>query len=292
MSPALPSNSRTPRRWGIASSGAGRRPHPALLIALILIFLAPYIFRIPWRFAWASALLLVCALAALRGGGLELLGLRAPPLQIAAALVPGVAVWWCASLVLVRLSARHNFSFVPFDSIELLIGKPLFQSLNEEMILRALLLGLLLAWRPAARHWMGGQRAWVLMTATVAALIFSGLHWIFYNWLSDVGLRPGTLLSLFFVGFALNAFYLRSGHIYFGIAIHAGWNLVRFGGRFYSGDSLEYIRYAHTFNLLEGDPAVIAASCGMALLGVVLLWRAPLPTDAPPAAISDETRRS
>ncbi|MEQ9367018.1 MAG: CPBP family intramembrane glutamic endopeptidase [Leptospirales bacterium] len=291
LAPQSKSQDLPPLRADFAGDRRGRAL--AVLAALLLIFIAPYAFRIPWRFAWASLLLILCAAACYRGGALRLLGLRVGPAQAGAALGLGLIVWWGATLTVADLAERRTIRFVPFDSIELLFGKPFFQSFNEEMILRALLLGLFAAYRPALLH-ARGPRSWIL--PGLAALIFSALHWFYYNWLSDVGLRPGTLLSLFLVAFALNSFYLRAGHIFFGVAIHAGWNLVRFGGRFYTGDpqtgGLEYLRYAHTFDLLEGDPGVLGAAGVLAGVGAVLLWRAPRAVESPPIPPDEPPGRS
>ncbi len=248
----------------------------AALAVLLAGFLLPYAVRVPWRFAWATGLLLVCAIVFYRQDAQRLLGLRAPLWQIAASLMLGAGVWWAASALILDFAGDHGLDFIPFDSIELLFAKPLFQAFNEELILRALLLGVIALGLVRIRR--GGLRRgddWLISVG--AALLFSGLHWIYYNWLSEIGLRMPTLLSLFCVGFALNAFYLRTGHIFFGAAIHAGWNLVRFGGRFYMENPAtgqrEYVVYARTFNLLEGDPRVLAATATLALVGALLLWR-------------------
>lgn len=253
---------------------AGHRGRPLLLLVLlILIFVSPYAFRIPWRFAWASLLLILSAAAFYRLQGRPLLGLQASPMQMAAALAVALAVWWAAGIAVGGLSKQAGLILVPFDSTELFFGKPFFQSLNEEIILRAILLTLLATLWPATMR-ASGLRAWLL--PGLAALIFAGLHWVYYNLISSIELHFPTLLTLFFVGFALNGYFLRSGHILFGVAIHAGWNLVRFGGQFFSSDPTtgvrEYIKYAHTFNIFEGSPHLLVASAALALLAAWLLW--------------------
>ena len=269
--------------------GAWRR-QAALIVLLLLIFLAPSAFRIPCRFALARAVLIGLGLVFEGRDGWQRLGLRARLRDVLAAGLLGLGVWRLATLAVADLARQSGLVFVPFDSIELAFGKPLFQSLNEEILLRAVLLGLLATCFVKAATGSGSMLAitrltnsqrWIITVA--AAAVFSILHLVYYNLISQINPGPVALLTLFFVGFALNGFFVRTGHILFGVAIHAGWNLARFGGRFYSTDpasgALTYVNYAQTFDFLEGSIQVLLAAGLLAVVsGWVLFAARPKPT--------------
>ena len=104
------------------------------------------------------------------------------------------------------------------------------QTLNEEMVLGALLLGTM---RRALRG-----RSW-LAIAILAAAVFSAMHFAFYacrvvgDW-NHGHLSALTLASLFLVGVIRNTLILRTGHIAYAWALHLGWNAIFFGGGFYN----------------------------------------------------------
>jgi hypothetical protein len=66
-----------------------------------------------------------------------------------------------------------------------------------------------------------------------------------------VNLTPLTLFNLFLFTLVCNQFFFRYGHIFFGVALHAGWNLTRFAGAYLNGK--EYFSEGSTFNAIEGS---------------------------------------
>lgn len=135
------------------------------------------------------------------------------------------------------------------------------QPLNEEIVLRALLLGFF------ARFF--SHRAYL---AVIAALIFAGLHLLLYYFgLMGVRLDLLALLTLFFFALAANALYLTFSHIGFGLVIHIAWNWWRFSGDIVKDGII--LNEAQTFNALEGSVPVfifVALSSLACVWGVVV----------------------
>ncbi|HWI59895.1 MAG TPA: hypothetical protein VNZ22_21880, partial [Bacillota bacterium] len=70
---------------------------------------------------------------------------------------------------------------------------------------------------------------------------------------------------LVLVGFALNELFLATGSIVGPWAIHFGWNLTRFGNDWIGQSSPGVIPQGADFNLIEGNPWVIAVAVALAL---------------------------
>lgn len=119
--------------------------------------------------------------------------------------------------------------------------RPVFQVLNEELVLRGLLLTVL-----AVRT----RRHPALASAAVAA-VFSGLHQALYPLKDGSWLGFGALLNLFLFGVWANAAFLRSRHIGWGLAVHLGWNLNRFTGDFVRAGQI--VPEGQLFDPLEGS---------------------------------------
>lgn len=119
------------------------------------------------------------------------------------------------------------------------------QPLNEEIVLRALLLGFF------ARFFK--HRAYL---ALLAALVFSLLHFLLYYYGAlATKLELSTLFTLFFFGLAANALYLTFHHIGFGFVIHFAWNWWRFRGPIVKNDIP--LNEAQGFNILEGSTPIL-----------------------------------
>jgi membrane protease YdiL (CAAX protease family) len=94
-----------------------------------------------------------------------------------------------------------------------------FQTLNEEMVLRALLLTTLTQI----------LKVRFLLSIAVAG-VFTLLHFVLYRFgPPQTALSVQALTALLLVGFAFNEFFLVTGSIAVPWAIHLGWNLTRFG---------------------------------------------------------------
>lgn len=136
------------------------------------------------------------------------------------------------------------------------------QVLNDEMILRAACLTLLLRVLPC-------PKAVVITTA----VLFSVGHHIVYR-VNGVLIGWPAMVSLFSFGAILNLLFVRFGHIGYGVALHYAWNCYRFNSVFLlDGHALGE---GASFNYVEGNPWVVAGS--LAFLAVC--FRALSPPDA------------
>jgi membrane protease YdiL (CAAX protease family) len=137
---------------------------------------------------------------------------------------------------------------------------PIFQAFNEEMILRAWLLGTLLHRFKSAQF-----------VSVASALFFSLLHGFLYRYSMEgvVVLHPLTLLNLTLFGIICNSLYFSYNHIGFGAALHIGWNLTRFSGPILNHG--HQLLEGETFNLIEGSWLISALL--VSLLSCLVLRR-------------------
>ena len=151
--------------------------------------------------------------------------------------------------------------------IEQQLGLP-FQSLNEEIVFRALLIGLLL-------QYVGSR---VLISVGVAC-IFSVPHFLLYRFSNPLhlALSPIALLTLFLAGAAMNNLYLAFRHIGFSWALHAGWNIVWLPAAVYDATTNERLYEPQVFDRVLGSPIMAAVAGGTAFLSFALLVWFPHP---------------
>lgn len=142
----------------------------------------------------------------------------------------------------------------------------LFYTLNEEMILGAMLLG----WfryrfrklHPAA-------------VSVLVAILFACLHYVFYRWIfMDRGILNWLALSsLAMVGILRNNLILTTGHVGFSWALHASWMALMFGTHHYHSVSLEKLMEYERFNLYLGSPLTFAIIATLAIISFGFFWK-------------------
>ena len=223
-----------------------------LLIGLSFIFLTYN----HWLLApLGSLLIILLSFAAWPGTNLERLGLRIPLRHGLAALilVPLIAAFAC--LVIGYATRVQGVILIPLwqkpQALELVVHT-IGQTLNEEMILGALLLTSL-----TARY----QRAPLLLVSAVVAALFAALHYIFYAWRPESWINYGvlsiiTLLTIFAVGLLRNNLILAAGNIAFAWAAHLGWNLVFMDSSYVSTTQARLAEPA-VFNTVLGNVLVL-----------------------------------
>ena len=242
--------------------GTNIRQHAWIFYPLtFLIFMLPYGWPISlatlgvllgaWRFVLATLAIMACAALFFKKDWNMVLGLPKSLRQVIACMLSGVAAflvfYFFIDFVLnhggyqrLPFMERNNVFFGSYPLLSRTLWR-LCQPLNEEIVLRALLLGFF------ARFFT--HRAYL---AIMAALIFSLLHFLmYYGGPQAVRLDILTLLTLFFFGLAANALYLTFDHIGFGYVIHVAWNWWRF-----SEDIVKdgvTLNEPQTFNILEGS---------------------------------------
>lgn len=189
---------------------------------------------------------------------LDLLGLRSSFRQLAQAFV--LMLLFCAiSFLVISWSLSANGHALIFAEIFDYFVVP-FQTLNEEMIFRSLLLSILLK--------LGLSKN---KTVILPALIFSLFHWVFYSYImlpeNRGPINLEALITLFMFGVAANSLFLKFRNIYFSWALHCGWNMHRFGSKIAPIGESDFRKGVHeymTFNLLEGSTLIMILSIFLA----------------------------
>lgn len=135
-----------------------------------------------------------------------------------------------------------------------------FQVLNDEMVMRAALLTVVLRAYPHPR-----------VAIPVLAAVFSAAHRLAYA-TDGSEIHLAALTSLFAFGVIGNTLFVRFGHIGYGTAAHYAWNFFRFNTR-YSVDG-RTLRQGETFDYIEGSSAVLALSTVLmlAVVAIYLSW--------------------
>lgn len=129
-----------------------------------------------------------------------------------------------------------------------------FQVFNDEIVLRAAAITVLLRW---FRHPKAGS--------LVLAALFAWGHYFLYRFQGSE-IEWKALVTLFCFGAIANLLFVRFGHIGYSLAIHYAWNLYRFNSGYYV-EGYE-ISQGETFNYIEGNGWVAAT----ALIVFVLVW--------------------
>jgi membrane protease YdiL (CAAX protease family) len=180
-------------------------------------------------------------------------GLRAGGLLAVGLLIAG---WLVHEITLpgdVRIAGHR-----PFFSLT--------QVFHQEIVLRGLLLGTL-ASRISSRG----------VLAVGVAIAFAGLHPLLYWWRWDMVVNLTTALTLFSFALATNLLFLRTRHIGYAFAVHAAWNLQRFGTRYGQDADGHPITEWDSFASVEGSTLALGAS--VAMLAIVLVLESQFPRD-------------
>lgn len=121
-----------------------------------------------------------------------------------------------------------------------------FQVLNDEMVVRAGLITVVLAFWPRPKA-----------VIPLLAGLFAVGHSVFYG-LEGVAVHTPALLTLFAFGVIANTLFVAFGHIGYGFALHYAWNVYRFNPAYYL-DGRRLLE-GETFNYIEGNPWVVCSS--------------------------------
>jgi membrane protease YdiL (CAAX protease family) len=222
-----------------------------------------------WRFSLVTLAIVAVAAWFFRNDWPTILGLPTNRKQFSSCLVAAVAAFviFFFFIDFVLSQSGHQISR-SFDAMSEFFGRfPLVswtlsricQPLNEEIVLRALLLGFF------ARYFT--HRAYL---AILAALMFSLLHFILYYFGSLATILDlSTLLTLFFFGLAANALYLTFNHIGYGFVIHMAWNWWRFSGDIVKDGVM--LNEPQGFNVIEGSGTTLVFVSVLSLVCITLL---------------------
>lgn len=232
--------------------GSVREILHAALVGLIaslslLAYLFPY-FYLPgiwWRAIPSTIVILTLGALVSAEGALRFFGLR-----------PSVRELFLSVLLLVLGLLVFRYLVLPVVTGEGLTtqitGTPrgyahqFFQVLNDEMVLRAACLTLLLRIVPYPKT--------VVITT---AVLFSVGHHLVYR-MNGVFIDWPAMVSLFSFGAIANLLFIRFGHIGYGVALHYAWNFYRFNSVYVlDGQPLSE---GTSFNYVEGNLWVMIGS--------------------------------
>ncbi len=215
---------------------------------------------------WAFILVTAAILAGLRllfgGQWLSPAGLKMPPAHAVLAIA-AFASFAAAGTLLLHHVYRTTGLQAGAPALEDQIGF-LFQAFNEEILYRALLIGLLLSW---------GMSTPLVSIGT--ALLFAGAHFVLYRYSNPMhlALSWAALATLFLSGMAMNNLYLAFRHIGFSWALHAGWNVVWLPVAVSDAATGQRLNEPQIFDRVLGAPVIVAAAGVAALLSFALVMR-------------------
>lgn len=174
-----------------------------------------------------------------------------------------------SNLVILKISAIHNIVYRSWLADLDILGyiHSFSQTLNEEMILGALLLNAL------RKYFSKLHPLWI---SVGVAAVFALLHYPFYAWVV-FGRHKGeiniiAILTLFTIGVVRNNLILQTGHIGFAWALHLGFNIVFFRGDFYDPGRDIFLNQPERFNLILGSDIMLLIGI-IILLASLLLYR-------------------
>ncbi len=233
---------------------------------MVLLFLIPY--TVGWSWGWwkfaASSLAIGLLWRWAKPGGFATdFGIRLHRVDVFLGGLSLLAVGIIASYLIPGVLRQHGYVPAPHSSsVWKYLAVP-FQTLNEEMVLRAMLL-------TALAHIVKVR----LATSISVAAVFMVLHFVLYLLgPPHVALSIQSLTTLFLVGLAFNEFFLATGSIAIPYGVHLGWNLTRFGNDWIDQGSTGPLREGVDFNLIEGNCWVIALAAVLALIAVAARFR-------------------
>lgn len=215
-----------------------------------------------WRFIIVTPALMLIAELFFKKSWPKVLGFHASCKHLIACMILSAAAFLIFYFFIEFVLSYGGYQFLLFQGSADFFGRfPMLsrtlwricQPLNEEIVLRALLLGFF------ARYFR--HRAYL---AILSALVFSLLHLLLYYYgVFATRLELGTLLTLFFFGLSANALYLTFNHIGFGFVIHMAWNWWRFSGKIVK-DGIT-LNEPQSFNALEGSVPVFIFATALSL---------------------------
>ena len=243
-----------------------KRQLMALILAAALMPWPLFLTQGKWWAFVLAAVAIVMALCLLLGPQwANVAGLDLPPMHVLLVVLAFAGVATASRLLLPLVYESAGVKAIA-PGIEEQVGF-LFQALNEEILFRALLIGLLI---PLVRS--------VPLVSLGAACLFTGAHFLLYRFSNPmhVALSTASLATLFFAGVAMNNLYLAFRHIGFSWALHAGWNVVWLPAAIFDAATNQRLNEPQVFERVLGSPLIVAPAGAMAILTFMLFRRSRL----------------
>jgi membrane protease YdiL (CAAX protease family) len=237
----------------------------AICLAVILAFLVPYSVGWAWgwwKFAGTTTLIVLLWRWARPEDFTADLGIRVRRTDLMLAISTLLVVGIGAGLLIPVILRQHGYVPGHTNPLWMFLALP-FQTLNEEMVLRALLLTVL----------ANILKIRILLSIGLAGL-FALVHLVLYRFgPPHSALSFQALTVVFLVGFAFNEFFQATGSIAIPWAIHLGWNLTRFGRDWIGQGTAGTLEQGRDFNLVEGNPWVILLAVALVLIASAARFR-------------------
>ena len=257
------------RLWGAIVELYYVAPRALGTVALVLSFFVPYLLDSPFEFALGTVGLYFSLRVIFGRHWRAKAGLHLNSREVLSSAALLVVMYFGAEFAVSSLLGRIDGRTVASSPIvhPTVWGmwawkfSPFFQALNEEIVLRALLLGLL--FRIVDLPVLVCSVTGVLLA--VAQLFFFEMG--FAGGGADFSFLLLVNLSLF--GILCNLLFLWSGHIGFGVALHAGWYLVRSTSQYSVGGRT--LSAAQSANLIEGSWAMLVLLTLLLLISIAFV---------------------
>lgn len=221
-------------------------------ILLIFFFIIPYCQPFWWKFIIALPFILLITHYKYPYKTLEQAGLNIPLKQLCISCGIFLIFFLLSHFYINIIIVQKDILFYPNPPIWILTI--IFQVFNEEIVTRALLL-----------NFLKTKIKKNITCAIVAALSFAILHFLLYYPVAKIILNPQALLAIFLFGLICNFLFLKFKHIGFGLAMHLGWNIVRFSGVYFKNNMM--IPEGQLFNMFEGTWSIIFFLIALITLG-------------------------
>ena len=173
-----------------------------------------------------------------------------------------IGVFICISTIaswflIKNICTRQGLEFIPGNFRNLI--HTVFYTLNEEIILGALLL-------KGLKFWKRKTPNWIISVST--AILFSLIHFVFFKWIfkSSGNLSIITLLTLFVIGVFRNNLILRTGHIVYSWALHFVWIYFMLGSSHYKISTDTFLNDFERFEIFLGNPLILIICAGLAII--------------------------
>jgi len=232
----------------------------SLLLTSYLLF-SYHTFEGWWYALIGSFLIVIISTRIWPGDYLKILGLSVNIRTALKSVLSGILVAIASLLVMMLIGNRYSISIQYSNWKDYFHA--IFYVLNEEMVLGAL----------AIYYLVKLKKINPVIASLLLAVGFSLIHFVFYRWIFEdkATIQLLTLINLFLVGFVRNNLILRSGHIGYSWALHAGWIVIMLGSEHVYPDNHTRLDEAELFNLYLGSKEMLIVAI-LLTAGSIVEW--------------------
>ncbi len=210
-------------------------------------YLLPYVFMLGTWWRWIPSTIVILTVGAAFHGSstARFFGIKMSLEVVGATLALFVILLPISSFVLLEVLNEPPLQVQVHTYRPKYVGQ-FFQVFNDEIVLRAAVVTVLLRWFQYPKS-----------VSLVLAAFFAVGHYLLYRFHgSDIGWEAMT--TLFALGAIANLLFVRFGHVGYSLAAHYAWNFYRFNGSYFVEG--HEIAQGETFNYVEGNAWVAITS--------------------------------